>query len=231
MHKSPRTPIALPDLHEPLDSLEAGVAVETLERIDGAIGAGDLQRARQLEALLPQSLRAEPPVADRLATVRLLAGDLESAAAVLDACPQSTPRLDLLRAVAALRRDDLLAAFAIANGPSARRSLCLRILAAIVSSLTAWEQGVRVKSDPTAAVCETTRETLNATAGIGPESLIPAMRALRQLFPEARPGTFPAAIRAAILSVAHDLAIPLDATPDTLCVTPIDAVRLNLRAA
>jgi hypothetical protein len=223
MHKSPRTPLDLPDLHEPLDTLDAGSAVETLGLIDAALEAGDRERAKQLETLLPPSLVAEPPVVDRLATIRLLEGDVDRAAELLDACPHATPRLDLLRAVVCLRRDDLLSAFAIANGLSARRSLCLRVLAAVVSSLTAWEQGVHVKSDPTAAVCEATRESFDASSGIGPASLIPALRALRMLLPHAKPGSFPAAINEAIVSVAHDLGIPIDETPDTLCVMPTDA--------
>lgn len=216
MQRNPRTNETMPDLRESLDALENGVAVETLDRIDEALDAADLDRARHLERLLPQELGAEPAVIDRLATLRLLEGDVTTAAALLGACPVSTPRLDLLRAITALRQDDMLTAFAVANGDCARRSLCLRIIAAVVSGLTAWEQGIRVGADTTAAVCEATREGTNATSGVGPAALTPALRTLGALLPDAGEGTFMHAIRLALCGIAEDLGIPLPIPLPTL---------------
>lgn len=231
MQRNPRSNDAMPDLREPLDALENGVAVETLDRIDEALDAGDLARAKHLERLLPESVGAEPAIIDRLATLRLLDGQIEAAAALLVSCPLTTPRLDLLRAVVALRQDDMLTAFAIANGETCRRSLCLRIIAAIVSGLTAWEQGIRVGADTTAAVCEATREGTNATSGLGPTALLPALRTLGSLLPDAEQGTFMHAIRLALVGIAEDLGIPLPVPNLTLGVTPDDRDGLNLRAA
>lgn len=231
MQRNPRSNDAMPDLREPLDALENGIAVETLDRIDEALDAGDLARAKHLERLLPQNLGAEPAVIDRLATLRLLDGDLETAGALLGACPVSTPRLDLLRAVVALRHDDMLTAFAVASSESARRSLCLRIIAAIVSGLTAWEQGIRVGADTTAAVCEATRDGTHATCGVGPTALVPALRTLGALLPDAAAGTFMHATRVALVGIAEDLGIPLPVTGPGLGITPDDRDGLNLRAA
>jgi hypothetical protein len=205
----PNSASPLPDLREPLDILENGIAVETLSRMDDAIDSGDLDRATHLERLLAPDMFGEPPVIDRLATVRLLVGDIDGAASLLGACPLSTPRLDLLRAIVALRHDDMLSAYSIANGETARRSLCLRIIAAIVAGLTAWEQGIRVGADTTAAVCEATREGAEATSGVGPAALTPALRTLGTLLPDAPQGTFLHAIRMALAGIAEDLGIPL----------------------
>lgn len=234
----PRSNETLPDLREPLDSLENGSAVETLALMDDAIDAGDLDRARHLERLLSESIGGEPAIIDRLATLRLLEGDLHGAASHLGSCPMSTPRLDLLRAIVALRNDDMLSAFAIANGETARRSLCLRIIAAVVAGLTAWEQGIRVGADTTASVCEATREGAEATSGVGPAALVPALRTLGALLPDADAGTFMHAMRMALVGIAEDLGIPLPVagtgtTPPSqgLGVTPDDRNGMNLRAA
>jgi hypothetical protein len=236
MHPMSRSNEGMPDLRESLECLENGTAIETLQRIDDALDAADLGRAKHLERLLPQSIGAEPAVVDRLATLRILEGDLATAAALLGAAPQSTPRLDLLRAVVALRQDDMLTAFALANGETARRSLCLRIIAAVVSGLTAWEQGIRVGADTTAAVCEATREGTSATSGIGSAALTPALRTLGSLLPDDAPGTFMHAVRLALTGIAEDLGIPLPvptAIPSagTLGVDPDDRKGMNLRAA
>lgn len=233
MTSQPAPDFSMPDLREPLDPLENGVGVETLALMDEAMDCGDLVRARHLERLLPHGLGNEAAVIDRLATLRLLENEIDPAASLLGACPHSTPRLDLLRAVVALRHDDMLSAYAIASSESARRSLCLRIVAAVVSGLTAWEQGVRVGADTTAAVCEATREGSDVTAGVGPAALTPALRVLGTLLPDAPSGTFMHAIRMALVGIAEDLGIPLPVPGATtsLGITPDDRDGLNLRAA
>jgi hypothetical protein len=233
VHPASPTPL---DRHEPLDTLPPGIAAELLSMIDRAIDRDEAHVAARLERMLPWSMTTEPAVLDRHVTLRLLEGEVASAQTALDATPATTPRLDLLRAVVAIRLGDPLGAFAWSHGLSAARSLALRVVSAILAAIERTPTGYRMVSDPAPAVCAASRGAPDPTIGTGPGCIAPTLRMLDGLLgSEADAVTaahdLAATVRTAIAGLASDLGLTLAVEATPLAVTPDDGVRLGLRAA
>jgi hypothetical protein len=199
--------------HESLSSLPRGIATSILERIDEALALGEQGNALLLERMLPPTLGAEPAVVDRLATLRLIEGDVTTASAALGACPQSTPRLDLLRMVIAVHRGD--AALAPHQG----------VVALVLEALVRHAGGEL--ADSTSALC-----AIVAGRAAPVATLTAALVELEQLLTPEREDSLSARVLAALRGVATDLGLTLNTasiSPD-LAVTPSDCAFLH-RAA
>lgn len=141
------------DEHEPAGAGLPGTSRSILVLMDAAIEEGDLERAATLEALLPAEARALPAVIDRRATRAILAGDPRRATALLATTDDASPRLVLLRAVAALLDGDVVEAERHLALPRMERSAALSALDRLLHAIVETERGPRVAADATAALC------------------------------------------------------------------------------
>ena len=245
-HRHPRLlPHAAPDEHEPLDTMPPGVGTTFLAVIDRAIDRGDLDAAMRIERLLPADLGSDPAVVDRLATLRLLEGDLATARAALGAAPRSSPRLAFLRAIIDLhdgRMSQAEARLAEARGPgSPTASPCLlsQILTDLLAATEAIPSGYRLRTE---AACRGGRSASSVAEGpdAGPAALGRALRTLHQLLARSSPeATLAGFLARAIGSAAADLGADLPTRPADrgasseagLAVTTADRDRILRRAA
>lgn len=227
-----------PEGREPLELMPPGIAAAILERIDAALDEGNLRRALALERLLPSTLGAEPAVVDRLVTLRLLEGDVQTAAAGLGASPAvggsngTRPRLRLLALVVAVGVGDpaAIAAEMASPGPCGLACRCLGLILEALGAASTRPDRLGPGADPAAALCRIAAEYPRPVA-----SLTAALGLLEQLLVGLALRQSPNAARAlrAIRGVARDLDIGFDALAgsDELAVTPSDRATLRLRAA
>ncbi|MDZ4828967.1 MAG: hypothetical protein SGJ09_02055 [Phycisphaerae bacterium] len=221
------------ELREPLDDLPPGIAFDVLTQLDRALDAGNLPLALALERLLPSTLGTDPAIVDRLVTLRILEGDVTTAAAGLGTCPIATPRLDFLRRIVAIQLDQL---DATSTSDSAEAPI-LAVMTALVGHVLHarprgnLRRGFEAASDATAAACAVVARRPSPVA-----TLTFALIAIENLLDmPGRPpaGSLASAVLATLRGVAVDLGITLGAPSptDELAVTPSDRQRLRLRAA
>lgn len=147
------------DEHEPAGAGLPGTTGSILLLIDGAVDEGDLERAATLETLIPADARGLPAVVDRQATLAILAGDPRRATALLATTSDASPRLVLLRAVAALLDGDVVEAERHLALPRMERSAALDALDRLLHAIVETERGPRVAADATASLCDAVLES------------------------------------------------------------------------
>jgi hypothetical protein len=140
------------DEHEPAGVGLPGTSRSILLLIDAAVEEGDLERAAMLEALIPGEAQGLPAVVDRQATIALLAGDPRRATALLATTADASPRLVLLRAVAALLEGDVVEAERQLRLPRMERSGALIALDCLLHAIVETERGPRVAADASASI-------------------------------------------------------------------------------
>lgn len=225
------------ELREPLDDLPPGIAFNVLSQLDRALDAGNLPLALALERLLPSTLGTEPAIVDRLVTLRLLEGDIGTAAAGLGTCPTSTPRLDFLRKIVAILNDrlDVASAAGAADTPIAAVLSALLSHVRYTGSCRSERHGFAAAGDATAAACEVVGRRPSPVATL--TFALIAIENLLDVSGRLVAGSLAAAVLAALRGVALDLGIALGTGPRAddaageLAVTPSDRQRLRLRAA
>lgn len=217
------------DEREPLGRPLPGTATSVLRLFDRALDDGDFEGARNLRRLLPDDLGSDPAVADRIATLAILAGDRLSAREALARVSDCTPRLTILAAAIALEEGDVVAADRVISRPLAERSLALAVLRCLLHAIEESDRGPRVRSDATVSICRAALE-----AGIGPADrprrLRLAIRLLASLLARSEgTATIAGTVVAGLRGVAVDLGLSLGGEGGELAVTAEDRRHLVLR--